>query len=100
MREFRPPRLIGLRLEQGRYREIPFETMPNGKRGLRSARLNLYACDGGGRLRWFDPTSGDYLRTYAQLDRERREAEQRQRAAEAELTRLREELRQGGRDSD
>ena len=95
--KFRPPRLIGLRLEQGRYREIPFETMPNGKRGLRSATLGLYArADGGGRLRWFDPTSGQYLRTYQEQDRERREAEQRQRAAEAELARFREQLRQGG----
>ncbi|MXY57737.1 MAG: Uma2 family endonuclease [Gammaproteobacteria bacterium] len=96
--KFRPPRLIGLRLQQSRYREIPFEPMPNGKRGLRSTTLGLYArVDGGGRLRWFDPTGGGYLRTYEQLDRERRDAEQRQRAAEAELARLREELRQGGR---
>ncbi|MDE0659567.1 MAG: Uma2 family endonuclease [Gammaproteobacteria bacterium] len=95
--KFRPPRLIGLRLQQSRYREIPLEPMPNGKRGLRSTTLGLYArVDGGGRLRWFDPTGGGYLRTYEQLDRERRDAEQRQRAAEAELARLREELRQGG----
>ena len=120
---FRPPRLTGLRLQQGRYLEIPFETMSNGKRGLPSAMLNLYArVDGGGRLRWFDPASGEYLRTYRQQDRERlqatqrlaqaqarqqeadrrrreaeqgrREAEQRERAAEAELARLREKLRQ------
>lgn len=92
---FRPPRLIGLRLQQGRYLEIPFETMRNGKRGLPSVTLNLCArVDGGGRLRWFDPTSGEYLRTYAEQDRERREAERRQQEAEAELTRLREQLRQ------
>ena len=106
--KFRPPRLIGLRLQHGRYREIPFQTMPNGKRGLRSSTLGLYArVDGAGRLRWFDPSSGQYLRTYDEQVRERieatkrlaeaevrrQEAEQRQRGAEAELTRLREELR-------
>ena len=112
---FRPPRLIGLRLQQGRYCEIPFETMPNGKRGLRSTTLGLYTrVDGGGRLRWFDPTSGQYLRTYEEQHREqlrankrlaetearrqeaevrRHQAEQRQLAAEAEVAKLREELR-------
>ena len=92
--KFRPPRLIGLRLQQGRYREIPFETMPNGKRGLRMRHAELVRArvDGGGRLRWFDPTSGEYLRTYEEQHRERREAE-------AELARLREQLRQG-RNSD
>ena len=107
--KFRAPRLIGLRLRQGRYREIPFETMPNGEQGMRCATLNLYAhVDDDGRLRWFDATRGHYLRTYKEQDRERleatkrlveaearqRDAEQRQRAAEAELVRLREELRQ------
>ena len=88
--KFRPPRLIGLRLQQGRYLEIPFETLANGEPGLRSATLGLYAqVDDDGRLRWFDPTGGEYLRTYAEQDRERREAE-------AELTRLREQFRQGG----
>ena len=73
--KFRPPRLIGLRLERGRYREIPFETMPNGDQGMRCASLNLYArLDDDGGLRWFDPTSGQYLRTYQEQDRERLEA--------------------------
>ena len=120
--KYRPPRLIGLRLEEGRYREIPVETMPNGEQGMRCATLGLYAhVDDDGRLRWFDPSSGQYLRTYEEQHGEqlranrrladsearrheaearrqeaeasRQEAEQGQRAAEAELATLREELR-------
>jgi Uma2 family endonuclease len=91
---YRPPRLMGLRLDAGTYREIPFESMPNGEQGLPSTTLNLYAhVDDGGRLRWFDPERGEYLRTYQEQDRERREAERRHRAAEAELASLRQELR-------
>lgn len=80
---YRPPRLMGLRLHGGTYREIAFESMPNGEQGLPSATLNLYAhVDDGGRLRWFDPASGEYLRTYQEQARE--------------LARLREKLRQRG----
>ena len=92
--KFRPPRLIGLCLQQGRYREIPFETMPNGKRGLRSTSLGLYArVDGGGRLRWFDPATGQYLRTYEEQHREQLRTNKRLAEAEAEVAKLREELR-------
>ena len=78
---FRPPRLMGLRLGGGAYREIAFESMPNGEQGLASTTLNLYAhVDDGGRLRWFDPANGEYLRTYQEQARE--------------LARLRQQLRQ------
>ena len=93
---YRPPRLMGLRLDGGTYREIAFEPMPNGEQGLASVALNLYAhVDDRGRLRWFDPAAGEYVRTYQEQDRERREAERRQRATEAELARLRRQLGRG-----
>ena len=94
---YRPPRLVGLRLYRGAYREIPFSRMPNDEHGVESATLGLYAhVDPAGRLRWFNPATGEYLRTYEEQDRERRqaesarrEAEQRQHEMEAELKRLR-----------
>ena len=81
--KYRAPRLMGLRLQGGTYREIAFESMPNGEQGLPSATLNLFAhVDDGGRLRWFDPERGEYLRTYQEQVRE--------------LARLRQELRHRG----
>ena len=40
---YRPPRLLGLRLYRGTYREIPSSRMPNDENGVESATLGLYA---------------------------------------------------------
>ena len=78
---YRSLRLLGLRMHGGSYRETALESMPNGEHGLPCATLNLFAhVDDGGRLRWFDPTRGEYLRTYQEQARE--------------LARLSQELRQ------
>ncbi len=83
--KYQAPRLVGLRLEHGRYEEIPVGILPNGERGTPSATLGLSAhVDGDGRLRWYDPASGAYLRTYREQERE--------------LAKLRDELRQHRRE--
>ena len=63
----------------------------------------LYLCWEGGRLRFFDPETGSYLRSHqeevARADEERARAEaeaEARREAEAEVRRLREQLRELG----
>lgn len=74
------------RLVDGEY--VPIETMtqPNGVICGHSEMLGLELCWDDNQLRLFDPTAGEYLRTYA-------EAQARADAAEAEVRRLREQIR-------
>jgi hypothetical protein len=90
------PQLMGYRLHGGEYIAIP----PHGKKlELYSDYLNLDLVPENGRLRFWDPRTGERLRTHeeaesereAQAEARRREAEAR-RTAEAEAARLREEL--------
>ena len=61
----RPAALLGLRLCDGVYREIPPGALPDGRPGVPSDVLGLvgHVADGG-RLRWFDPVAGEDLRDF------------------------------------
>ena len=62
---WRPAALVGLRLRDGVYREIPPRALSDGRPGVPSDVLGLVGHVGeGGRLRWFDPTAGENLRDF------------------------------------
>ena len=83
---FAPP-LIGERLEDGEYTEMPVATGGDGILRGHSRVLGLDLCVmPDGNLRLYDPASGQWLRTY-------HETEEALRAAEEENRRLLEQLR-------
>ena len=77
-------RLAGFRLRGGVYEEVVGAPISvGGPPGLRSEVLGLRAhLDDQGGLRWYDPVSGEDLRTLTEAERERRAAE---RKADAEV---------------
>ena len=77
--------LAGHRLVEGVYQPIDLTTDADGMTCGHSDTLGLDLCWDGLTLRFYDPSIGEYLRTY-------RESEAELRAAEAELSRLRERL--------
>ena len=108
--EYHAAPLTGDRLADGEYRPIEInDTEDDVIRGY-SEVLGLYICWEDGKLRWFDPITGNYLRTHLETESEReaaqqarlaerqaRIAEQQARiAAEAENRRLRQRLQELG----
>ena len=80
------PQLIGERLADGEYHQIPLETEGDGIMRGHSAVLGLDICVRPGlELRLYDPQSGQWLRTH-------RESEEALQAAEEEVRWLREQL--------
>ena len=91
-------RLVGFRLRGEAYEELSGSPIhPDGPSGLRSEVLDLWAhLDERGGLRWYDPVTGEDLRTLTEAEREREAAERERDAAQrqmkamaAELARLR-----------
>lgn len=114
--DFHDQALAGDRLVNGEYDPISLTTEPDGMIWGRSKVLGLDLCWDDGNLRFYDPAAGRYLpdiqdaleerdaervaRQNAEASVEveravRQDAETRAEAAEAELRRLREQLRQG-----
>ena len=106
--------LAGDRIVNGAYRQIEVNVGPDGIMRGHSDQLGLDLCWIDGRLRFYNPASGEYLRDPITSEEERRAAEARlaseraarqaaediaaseraaREAAEAELARLREQLR-------
>ena len=84
---FFSPGLVGERLAGGEYQPVPLETDGDGTLRGRSEVLALDICARPGlELRLYDPESGQWLRTH-------RESEEALQAAEEEVRRLREQLR-------
>ncbi len=84
---FFSPELVGERLAGGEYQPIPLETDGDGILRGRSEVLGLDICARPGlELRLYDPEGGQWLRTH-------RESEEALQAAEDEVRRLREQLR-------
>ncbi|MYC33961.1 MAG: Uma2 family endonuclease [Chloroflexi bacterium] len=83
--------LVGERLVNGEYQEFAIHEEPDGMIWAHSPTLGLDLCWDNGRLRFYDPETGEWLQNYA---------EQRQRAdaAEARIRELEEQLRQAGID--
>ncbi len=85
--------LAGDTLVDGEYQPIPLRYEPDGVIRGHSAVLGLDLCWVNGRLRFYDPASGEYLRNISEAEAERDEAQARAQRAETEIRRLREELR-------
>ncbi|MCY4654035.1 MAG: Uma2 family endonuclease [Dehalococcoidia bacterium] len=115
--EYHDVALAGDRLGDGQYEPIEVEWLDESRCRGYSDALALYICWEYGELRFYDPVSRSYLRTYdeeiaerraeyARAEREaaarrmaeeaRREAEARAAEAEAEIRRLRERLAESG----
>lgn len=86
--EYLRPPLQGYRLQEGEYQRLP----PGGEGRLVSQALGLELRLEDGRLRVFNPTTGERLLTPAEALVARRVADARASRAEAELERLRAEL--------
>ena len=107
--------LAGDRLVDGEYRPVEIERMADGSLRGYSEVLGLYLCWEDGRLRFFNPETGSYLRSHqeevaradeeqARADEEQARADEEQaradeeaearHVAEAEVRRLRERLRE------
>jgi Uma2 family endonuclease len=86
--EYLRPSLQGYRLQEGEYQRIP----PGGEGKLVSQALGLELRLEDGRLRVFNPTTGERLLTPAEALVARRVADARAARAEAELERLQAEL--------
>ena len=79
-------RLTGFRLHGGAYEELTRAPIrPGGPPGLHSDVLGLWArLDAQGGLRWYDPVSGENLRTYSEAERRVDAAVEARRQAERE----------------
>ncbi|MCY3810739.1 MAG: Uma2 family endonuclease [Gammaproteobacteria bacterium] len=89
----RTARILGLRLNDGRYMEMPAELLPNGMRGVRSDTVDLVAyVNDNGDLRWFDPVAGRDLENYVESSLRAIAAETQRDAVAAERDALRARL--------
>jgi Uma2 family endonuclease len=86
--EYLRPSLQGYRLQEGEYQRVP----PGAEGRLVSQALSLELRLEDGRLRVFDPTTGERLLTPAEALALRRTEASARRSAEAEVERLRAEL--------
>ena len=85
----RDARILGLRLHAGEYEDMPYAELPDGSSGVRSDTTGLVAyVNVGGKLRWFDPVSGQDLRSYEEVQNQVREAENHLVAAKAQTAEL------------
>ncbi len=80
-------RLAGDRLVDGRYEQIPIETVEKGILQGYSTVLNLFVQWQHGELRWYDPETGHEIPTFEQEREARLAAEARVQELEAELAR-------------
>lgn len=82
-------RLAGERLENGQYAPIPIDELDDDVLQGYSPVLNLHLRWERGRLGWHDPATGHHILTYEDQRNRADYAEDRVRALEAELNRLR-----------
>ncbi len=80
--------LAGDSLSEDAYQPIEIITVDETHHWGRSAVLGLDLCWEEGQLRWYDPSAGQYLRTFNETDDARITAEERVRQLEAEIRRL------------
>ena len=90
--EYHEQALAGDLLVNGTYQPLPLQHGPGGLVWGRSPSLALDLCWDNGRLRFYDPTIGEYLRSLGEAEAERDAAQVRAAEAEAELQRLRQQL--------
>ncbi len=94
--QYHEAHLAGDRLIEGQYQPIGITRVDELRYWGHSTALGLDLCWEDGQLRWFDPASQSYLRTFDETDDERDAerrgrlaAEERVRELEAEVQRLR-----------
>ena len=61
--------LVGERLVDGEYQELPLHEEPDGMIWGHSPALGLDLCWDNGRLHFYDPDAGEWLRNYAERER-------------------------------
>ena len=76
--------LAGDQLSNGTYQPIPIERLDDHRYRGYSAILGLYICWEYSQLRWLDPATNTYLRTYDDAENDRLAAETGRLAAEAD----------------
>lgn len=92
--DYLKPKIKGRRLVGNRYEPIPLDRLEDGTLSLTSQVLGLQMqLLPDGRLRFLNPQTGEYLRDFD-------EAEERGDRQEAEIERLRQMLKELGRDPD
>lgn len=103
--EYLKPPLQGFRLADGNYFAIATSTLTDGTVVLSSKVLQLELRLKDGSLRFYDPATGEMLRSYEEVDaalltaeQARQAAEQARQAAEEKADRLAEKLRELGID--
>ena len=84
--EYHDAALAGDLLVDGMYRPIAIEMLDDGRLRGYSDALGLYVCWEGGRLRFFDPRTEDYLRSHDEAEARAGTAEAR--AEEERVSRL------------
>lgn len=68
---------------------MPYENLPNGHSGVRSDATGLVAyVDAEGQLKWFDPVSGQDLRSYDEVQNQVNKSESQLDAAKARIAEL------------
>ena len=85
--------LYGGRLVEGAYQEIELTTEPDGILKAYSEVLELSLCWDEGWPRLYDPSTDSYLENWRQVSADREAERAARQAAEAEIERLREQLR-------
>ena len=83
------PVLQGFRLRGGGYERLPATVVGEGSSlAVHSAVLGLDVCETERGLRFFDPVAGEYLRSYAEAEADRRAAERKVAELQARLQAL------------
>ena len=89
------PALAGFELHGEAYQPLPEERLPGGTVGVRSKMLGLCLCTRppgpeplDGSLCWYDPATGEFLPARHELADDKRKAEARAAASEAEVAEL------------
>lgn len=92
--DYLEPPLQGLRLVDDHYLPMPAVEHENGSITIHSNVLGLDLHLNGSDFHFVDPETGEFLRSYEESEKERREAEARAQAAEARLAELEARLRE------
>ncbi|QSJ17448.1 Uma2 family endonuclease [Nostoc sp. UHCC 0702] len=98
--DYLTPQLQGLHLVDGNYFSVVSNTQPDGKVSLRSEVLGLELRVEGGKLRFYDPATGETLLSHEEEAAARQAAENARQQAEEKAQRLAAKLRELNIDPD
>lgn len=99
--DYLDPQLQGLHLVEGNYFPMPQTSLPDGTSSVSSEVLGLdLRVLPDGKLRFYNPTTGEFLLTHEETEQARREAEAARREAQERAQRLAAKLQELGIDPD